>query len=108
MVLCELHTVIERDGFWREGHDGRPKSLRHIVGVFAIRITHDEQESGFTFDGGDEVVFLFFEVHEVGLPVVIVVSVVDVVISFVNRDSALYFTSMFAASPFGSSWFLSP
>ena len=76
--------------------------------MFSVGIMHDEQESGFAFDGGDEVVFLLFEVHEVGLPVVIVFAVIDVVRSLVNRDSALYFASMFSASSLGSARFFPP
>lgn len=108
LVSSELESIIEGDGFGLEGGDGSPQLIGHSGGSFSIRIVDDEQESRFSLDGGDEVVFLFFEVHKIGLPVVIMVAVVNVVISFVNRDSALYFASMFAASSLGSSWFFAP
>lgn len=92
-MLCELEAVVQGDGFWLKRHDGVSQPAGDVLGIFAIGIIHDDQESRFAFDGGDEVVFLFFEVHEIGLPVVIVFSVVDVVVTGVDRYSALYFTT---------------
>ena len=93
LMLCELQAVVEGDGFWLEWRDSVAQFLGDAGGSFAIRIIDDEQEARFALDGGDEIVFLFFKVHEVGLPVVIMIAVVDVAGSLVNRDPALYFAA---------------
>lgn len=78
MVLGELHAIIEGDGFGLEGCKCVGQPFSNGLSVFSIGIVDDKYEARFALDGSDEVVFLLFEVHEVGLPVVIMVSVVDV------------------------------
>ena len=45
LVLCELQAIVQRDGFWLEWGDGRPKFLSDSGGGFAIGIIQDQQES---------------------------------------------------------------
>ena len=83
-MFGELGAIIQRDGFGLIGRNGVAESFGYMSGIFSVGIIDDEQEARFAFDGGDEVVFLFFEVHEVGLPMVVMNTVVDVVVSGMN------------------------
>jgi hypothetical protein len=59
-IFGKLASVIERDGFGREGFECLRQPIGHGPCVFAVRVVDDNEVARFALDGSDEVVFMTY------------------------------------------------